>query len=197
MPRLCSVCKHSIPGFSGIFISEQPPNSCHDWGVMSHSCPAPLHTRVVETNPCPTPSMKYYGVVQAQPPPPSAYTQPYAAEGFFTGVRSSICVQRSPAQVYDSLSRDLHQVFGPITECVDTVEEDDGCGRQVLFRVVRIPFRVLCVSGNLKMRLRVQQDRRTRQVSMPQSSGYRGLPFPLGGRTLFDWTSVHVKLKTA
>lgn len=50
-----------------------------------------------------------------QPPPPSAYTQPYSAEGFFTGVRSSISIQRSPAAVYDSLSRDLHKIFGPIT----------------------------------------------------------------------------------
>jgi len=36
-----------------------------------------------------------------------------------------------------------------------------------LFRVVRIPFRVACVSGNLKMRLRVNQDRRTRKVRRP------------------------------
>lgn len=49
-------------------------------------------------------------------------------------------------------------------ECHDTVEEDDGRGRQKLFRLVRIPFRVVCVSGNLKMRLRVEQDRSTRQV---------------------------------
>ena len=50
-----------------------------------------------------------------QPPPPSAYTQPYTAEGYFTGVRSSITIQRSPGLVYDSLSRDLHKIFGPIT----------------------------------------------------------------------------------
>ena len=51
----------------------------------------------------------------AQPPPPSAYTQAYAAEGFFTGVRSSISIKRPPAAVYDSLSTDLHKIFGPIT----------------------------------------------------------------------------------
>ena len=49
-------------------------------------------------------------------------------------------------------------------ECLDTVEEDDGRGRQKLFRIVRIPFRVVCVSGNLKMRLRVEQDCGTRTV---------------------------------
>ena len=45
------------------------------------------------------------------------------------------------------------------------MEKDDGKGAVQLFRVVRIPFRVACVSGNLKMRLRVNQDRRTRKVS--------------------------------
>ncbi len=46
------------------------------------------------------------------------------------------------------------------------MEKDDGQGAVQLFRVVRIPFRVACVSGNLKMRLRVNQDRRTRKVSL-------------------------------
>ena len=50
-----------------------------------------------------------------QPPPPSAYTEPYSAEGYFTGVRSTITIQRSPSIVYDSLSKDLHHVFTPIT----------------------------------------------------------------------------------
>ena len=59
-----------------------------------------------------------------------------------------------------------------VQECLDTVEEDDGRGRQKLFRIVRIPFRVLCVSGNLKMRLRVEQDCRTRTVRL---SGLRCL----------------------
>ena len=44
------------------------------------------------------------------------------------------------------------------------MEEDDHSGAVQLFRVVRIPFRVACVSGTLKMRLRVNQDRRTRKV---------------------------------
>ena len=51
----------------------------------------------------------------AQPPPPSAYTEPYSADGYFTGVRSTITIPRSPAVVYDSLSKDLHHVFSPIT----------------------------------------------------------------------------------
>ena len=50
-----------------------------------------------------------------QPPPPSSYTEPYSAEGFFTGVRSTVTIQRSPSIVYDSLSKDLHHVFTPIT----------------------------------------------------------------------------------
>ena len=45
------------------------------------------------------------------------------------------------------------------------MEKDDHTGAEQLFRIVRIPFRVACVSGNLKMRLRVNQDRRTRKVS--------------------------------
>ena len=48
--------------------------------------------------------------------------------------------------------------------CDDTVEEDDGEGGQTLFRVVRIPFRVLFVTGNLKMRLHVEQDSKTGHV---------------------------------
>ena len=50
-----------------------------------------------------------------QPPPPSAYTEPYSADGYFTGVRSTITIPRPPAVVYDSLSKDLHLVFSPIT----------------------------------------------------------------------------------
>ncbi len=50
-----------------------------------------------------------------QPPPPSSYTEPYSAEGFFTGVRSTVTIQRSPSIVYDSLSKDLHHIFTPIT----------------------------------------------------------------------------------
>ena len=49
--------------------------------------------------------------------------------------------------------------------CDDTVEEDDGEGAQTLFRLVRIPFRVLFVTGNLKMRLHVEQDSKTGHVS--------------------------------
>ena len=50
------------------------------------------------------------------------------------------------------------------------MEKDDGNGAVQLFRVVRIPFRVACVSGNLKMRLRVNQDWRTRKVRIPSHS---------------------------
>ena len=60
--------------------------------------------------------------------------------------------------------------------CDDTVEEDDGEGGQTLFRVVRIPFRVLFVTGNLKMRLHVEQDSKTGHVSALLSRGQLLLP---------------------
>ncbi|KAK9829915.1 hypothetical protein WJX72_008625 [[Myrmecia] bisecta] len=98
-------------------------------------------------------------------PPPSPYTQAYPAQGFFTGVRSRVVISQPAAVVYESLSHDLHNVFTPMTECDDTVEADDGAGGQTLFRIVRIPFKVMFVAGNLKLRLRVEQDSRTGQIS--------------------------------
>ena len=52
-------------------------------------------------------------------------------------------------------------------ECDDEIEEDDGQGGQVIFRVVRIPFKVAFVTGNLKLRLHVEQDSRIGQVTLP------------------------------
>ena len=52
-------------------------------------------------------------------------------------------------------------------ECHDEIEEDDGQGGQVIFRVVRIPFKVAFVTGNLKLRLHVEQDSRVGQVPLP------------------------------
>lgn len=48
--------------------------------------------------------------------------------------------------------------------CDDTVEEDDGQGNQTIFRIVRVPFRVVFVSGNLKLRFRVTQSRQDGKV---------------------------------
>lgn len=48
--------------------------------------------------------------------------------------------------------------------CDDTIEEDDGEGNQRIFRVIRVPFRVVFVSGNLKMRFHVQQSRQDGKV---------------------------------
>ena len=96
-------------------------------------------------------------------------------------------IHKPAAVVYQSLSTNLHHVFTPVTVllslnsiwpcnnsalsntglilnycaqvCDDTIEEDDGQGNQTLFRVVRVPFRVVFVSGNLKLRFRVKQSR--------------------------------------
>ena len=48
--------------------------------------------------------------------------------------------------------------------CDDTIEEDDGQGNQTIFRVIRVPFRVVFVSGNLKLRFHVQQSRKEGKV---------------------------------
>jgi len=48
---------------------------------------------------------------RAQPPPPSAYTEPYSADGYFTGVRSTITIPRPPAVVYIPLARELYAVL--------------------------------------------------------------------------------------
>lgn len=48
--------------------------------------------------------------------------------------------------------------------CDDTIEEDDGQGNQKLYRVIRVPFRVVFVSGNLKMRFYVEQSQKDGKV---------------------------------
>lgn len=48
--------------------------------------------------------------------------------------------------------------------CDDTIEEDDGQGNQKIFRVIRIPFRVVFVSGNLKLRFHVEQSSKAGKV---------------------------------
>ena len=48
--------------------------------------------------------------------------------------------------------------------CDDTIEEDDGQGNQKIFRVIRIPFRVVFASGNLKLRFHVDQSRKAGKV---------------------------------
>ena len=53
-----------------------------------------------------------------------------------------------------------------IQVCDDTVEEDDGQGNQTIFRVIRVPFRVVFVSGNLKLRFHVKQSRQDGKVHM-------------------------------
>ncbi|DBA74936.1 TPA: hypothetical protein ACH3X2_009264 [Trebouxia sp. C0005] len=100
-----------------------------------------------------------------KPPPLSAYTQAYDAKGFFTGVRSRVTIHKPAAVVYQSLSTNLHHVFTPMTVCDDTIEEDDGQGNQKIFRVIRIPFRVVFVSGNLKLRFHVEQSRKAGKVN--------------------------------
>lgn len=100
-----------------------------------------------------------------KPPPLSAYTQAYDAEGFFTGVRSRVQIHKPAAVVYQSLSTNLHHVFSPMTVCDDTIQEDDGDGNQTIFRVIRVPFRVAFVSGNLKLRFHVQQSRNDGKIN--------------------------------
>ena len=51
-----------------------------------------------------------------------------------------------------------------LQECHDEIEEDDDSGRQQIFRIVRIPFRVSFITGNLKLRLRVEQSPKTGEV---------------------------------
>lgn len=53
-------------------------------------------------------------------------------------------------------------------ECHDEIEEDDPSGRQRIFRIVRIPFRVAFVTGNLKLRLKVEQSPKTGEVRFAQ-----------------------------
>lgn len=63
--------------------------------------------------------------------------------------------------------------------CEDTIEEDDGQGNQKLYRVIRVPFRVVFVSGNLKMRFHVQQSQREGKVFyalLPQDLSHTFVP---------------------
>ena len=53
---------------------------------------------------------------------------------------------------------------GTTQECDDEIEQEDGKGAQLIFRIVRIPFQVAFVSGNLKLRLHVEQNSKTRKV---------------------------------
>ena len=41
-------------------------------------------------------------------------TQAYKADGYLTGIRSSVIVPQPCSRVYDSLSADLHLIFGAI-----------------------------------------------------------------------------------
>lgn len=79
--------------------------------------------------------------------PLSPFTEAYRAPGWFTGVRSRVTIPRPADVVFASLATDLHKVFTAMTECEDEVEEDDGEGKQRIFRVVRIPFRVRASAG--------------------------------------------------
>ena len=47
-----------------------------------------------------------------------------------------------------------------LQECHDEDREVDAEGVEKLFRVVRIPFRVAVVTGNLKLRMHVRQCRK-------------------------------------
>lgn len=65
----------------------------------------------------------------------------------------------------------MHAVITHMTRsqvCDDTIEEDDGQGNQKIFRVIRIPFRVVFVSGNLKLRFHVQQSREAGKVRIAE-----------------------------
>ena len=53
-----------------------------------------------------------------------------------------------------------------VQECKDTVQEDDSFGRQVLHRHVRIPFTISYFSGNIKMKLEVENNRRKNEVKL-------------------------------
>ena len=52
-------------------------------------------------------------------------------------------------------------------ECKDKLQSDDGMGRQVLHRNVKIPFTLSYYSSALKMKLEVDNDKRTGQVIPP------------------------------
>lgn len=91
-------------------------------------------------------------------------TDTYPAAGFFTGIRSSVVVPQPPSRVYDSLASDLHLMFGSIEECNDKLQTDDGEGRQVLHRYVKIPFSLSYYHSALKMKLEVENDKRSGQI---------------------------------
>ncbi|KAK9792676.1 hypothetical protein WJX73_007188 [Symbiochloris irregularis] len=98
------------------------------------------------------------------PPPPPTITEPYDQDGWFTGVRSTVVIKKPSSAVYNSLKTDLHKVFTPMTECHDEVREEGEAGAQTIFRIVRIPFKVAFVTGNLKMRLNVEQSPKTGEI---------------------------------
>lgn len=49
-------------------------------------------------------------------------------------------------------------------ECKDKLQTDDGRGRQVLHRFVKIPFSLSYYNSALKMKLEVENDKRSGQV---------------------------------
>jgi len=91
-------------------------------------------------------------------------TDTYPAAGYFTGVRSSVILPQPCSKVYDSLTSDLHLLFGVIEECKDKLQTDDGRGRQVLHRFVKIPFSLSYYNSALKMKLEVENDKRSGQI---------------------------------
>lgn len=98
--------------------------------------------------------------------PPPLLTEPYDVSGWFTGVKSSVTISRPSAVVYDSLKTDFHKVFSPITESEDEIQEEEPSGAQKIFRIVRIPFKVSFISGNLKMRLHIEQSPQTGEIDI-------------------------------
>lgn len=98
-------------------------------------------------------------------------TQPYKADGYLTGIKSAVIVPQPFDKVYDSLSADLHLLFGAIEECKDKVKQEDGTGRQVLQRFVKIPFTIGYFSGALKMSMNVANNREAGDIQFDSSHG--------------------------
>ena len=72
---------------------------------------------------------------------------------------ASIVHQRAgwPAYLMDSILQECYDERGE--------QENQQPGAETLFRIVRIPFKVAIVSGNLKLRLHVTQSSKTGEVS--------------------------------
>ena len=57
-------------------------------------------------------------------------------------------------------------------ECQDTIKEEDGSGRQLLHRYVRIPFTLSYFSGNIKMTMEVENNKPKNEASICKTSTF-------------------------